>query len=96
MQLIPFTKFCLSLRGTYPEHSGAKATLNRHATPLVSLRLLGSKKILFSLGCTLMFGTTYTSIQNGNWQSSSTWLGGSVPSSDIGSGDIVNIHHHVI
>ncbi len=100
MRLIPFAKFCFPLRGACPKHSGAKATLNRHATPLVSLRLLGSKKIFFSLGflfmSTLMFGATYTSIQNGNWQSSSPWIGGSVPSSDIGSGDIVNIHHHVI
>jgi len=37
---------------------------------------------------------TYTTISDGNWTASSTWLGGVVPGNDL-NGDIVNINHRV-
>lgn len=38
---------------------------------------------------------TYTTVQDGNWTSASTWLGGNVPSNNISSGNIINVNHSV-
>ena len=38
---------------------------------------------------------TYTSVQDGNWSSSSTWSGGSAPPSDLESNNQVIINHRV-
>lgn len=59
-------------------------------TSLVSLFL-----ILFC--AVTSYGITYTTVQNGNWNSASTWDANGVPptSSDIPSGDVINIRHTV-
>ncbi|MBF6641029.1 hypothetical protein IVB69_06015, partial [Flavobacterium sp. J49] len=39
--------------------------------------------------------TVFTTVQNGNWSSGSTWQGGVPPGSDINSNTIININHVV-
>jgi uncharacterized repeat protein (TIGR01451 family) len=38
---------------------------------------------------------TYTTIADGNWTAASTWQGGSIPPTDVSSGDTINIRHTV-
>jgi uncharacterized repeat protein (TIGR01451 family) len=43
-----------------------------------------------------VLAATYTSVADGNWNSSGTWQGGNIPPlDDIGANDTVNIHHTV-
>lgn len=43
------------------------------------------------------YGITYTTVQDGNWNSASTWAGGLIPPSvnPLPSGDVINIRHRV-
>lgn len=58
-----------------------------------------NKLIMAVLGVIITFTgmaqTTYTTQASGNWNSPSTWVGGNIPSSSIGSGKVVMIRHAV-
>ena len=42
-----------------------------------------------------LLGQIYTTVQDGSWNSSSTWNASGVPPIDLGNGDVVNINHRV-
>ncbi|PCJ67487.1 MAG: hypothetical protein COA58_03985 [Bacteroidetes bacterium] len=77
------------MRKTLPQRPLINGQNNRKHFRVVSTLFLS-----FFL-CLGLSATTYISTQNGNWNSSSTWGGGSSPGSSIGSSDSVLIYHVV-